>query len=833
MPPVNHTAHFALRHALGLVEPATAEALAERLRPELLAVLADRFGLAEEMVEELLSADAEQMRAALTIAPEEWLVGAAELGDPVVGGALWHAVFRDSEGDRRGAMIKIPDLLATLLRAADLTDPRWYDEDGLFTVLCQEPAGLRLIPILTSGFLGLNIGGLAVFAAHLPPPVVLDACLSLLELWGTTEPFTMFLGLLEDMPSLDPGHPWLPDLLRQAIDAPDPESFLQEHRPAGEWTDPDHVRTMLELRYGDAPSGKPDGLDWELIRREHERLPIGKAPGNSGHSGTYGKGLLRLTQWAGCPADLVMESFRKEPYETVWHAAELPLELLAEAEAREISLSHTLTRGIREGRLSLDRVLTEMTPAADVLSALPYDHEPTRKAVADLVAPLGADPVNWLTYYDRMRRYPGNSVVGLIVDVTDPASRKKRCTTWYRPRSAKFPADHTPENSRAALLGMLECASQEAQIAVVPYLDALAVQQFLVKQNPSSAVRDAVVAAHGLPAQIAMAAGCPRDDKLEYLLDLDEPAVDVQLWRHASLTRSERARLLAGRLRRGGTRPIPEELLAELDDIIISEGRALLLAGLESGELSVARRVIGRLRLYLPASRVRLLIAVWERGGPDAVREILAMDRLPVTLRRQTEKLLDAPDGLERMRARLAEEAAPHRLAAYLIKSGDRPERRLKRLLSEGMELPWPALVAAQQADPLPEDLLKVLVEEHPDCPRELLLAGLGNAPVRWSGWTASALANGSLTLEDLLTHTAPAEAAVDLLHRFRYGHADGRFPEKNWQPVRERAAALTREYLDTDIEAWSVCLRLLPTFIGTLPELAATAGAMTRVTTY
>ncbi|UKY53268.1 hypothetical protein [Streptomyces inhibens] len=824
---MNHTTRLALRLALSLVDPATADELAERLRPELLDLLADRFGLPKGVVEELLGGDAAQMRAALSIDPEEWLLGAAELGDPVVGLALWHAVFRDAEEDRRGAMIKIPDLLATLLHAADLADPRWYDDGGLFPVLYETRVGRSLVPILTSGFPGLNVVGLAVFGVHLPPPAVVDACLGLLELWGSTEPFTRFLDLLEDIPTLDPGHPWLPDLLRQAIDAPDPESLLREHRPAGEWADPDHLRALLELRYGEGPSVKPDGLDWDLIRREHERLPLGRAPG---YSGNYGPGLLRLTQWEGCPADLMRESFRNAPYETGRCAAELSFEFLAEAAAHDIPLSHILQRGIREGWLPLHRVLTEMTPAADILRALPYDHEPTRKAVADLVDPLGADPVNWLTYYDRMRRFPRNSVAGLIADVTDPGSRKKRCTSWPRPRKANFPPGHTPEASREAFLGMFECAPQEVQIAVVPYFDPLAVQQFLREGNPSPAVRDAVAAAHGLPAQMAMAAGHVRDDKLEYLLDLDEPAVDAQLFRRFSLDRSERARLLAGRLRGGGTRPVPEELLAELDDIVVSQDRDRLLAGLGSGDLSVARRVLGLLRLHLPASRLRLLIAVWERGGPDAVREILAMDRLPVTLRRRTEKLLDVPDGLERLRARLVEEEAPDRLAAYLIRPGDRPEKRLNRLLSEGMEPPWSALVAAHRAGTLSADLVDALVEERPDCPRELLLAGLGNGPERWGSWTDAALRNGSLTLEDLLDHTAPAEAALDLLHRYRYGHPDDRFPEEKWRPVRARVAALAREHLGSDAEAWSVCLRLLPTFAGTLPELAATAGAITRV---
>lgn len=187
----------------------------------------------------------------------------------------------------------------------------------------------------------------------------MDACIGLLELWGSTEPFTQLLELSEEIPALETGHPWLPELLRQAIDAPDPESLLRAHRPEGEWADPEHLRALLELRYGDGPAVRPDGLDWDLIRREHERLPLGKAPG---HSGNYGPGLLRLTRWEGCPADLVRESFRHNAYQTAWQAADLPFEFLAEAATDDIPLSHVLKRGISEGQLSPHRVLTELTP---------------------------------------------------------------------------------------------------------------------------------------------------------------------------------------------------------------------------------------------------------------------------------------------------------------------------------------------------------------------------------------------------------------------------------------------------------------------------------------
>lgn len=231
------------------------------------------------------------------------------------------------------------------------------------------------------------------------------------------------------------------------------------------------------------------------------------------------------------------ESLRNYPAGTALDAAALPFEALVgpEAQTREMYLPPVLERGIGSGRYSVDRVLAEVGPAVDVLDSLPYDHAPTRKAAAGLIAWLGKDPVNWLTCYARMGRARG-SVAELIVDVTSPNSRRKRCTSWPWPQEAKFPVGH-PRNSRAAFLAMFRCATEEVQKAVVPHLDARAVQHLLVFGEPSPAVRDAVVAVHGLPAQAAMAASHHLSkEQVDYLLDLDEPTVDAQLFHHAPST---------------------------------------------------------------------------------------------------------------------------------------------------------------------------------------------------------------------------------------------------------------------------------------------------------
>ncbi|QRX89822.1 hypothetical protein [Streptomyces noursei] len=825
---MSDSSRSALRLALSLADPATADALADRMKPQLLAVLADRLGMPAVLVDELLGGDAGQQRAALEADPVEWLAAAAETGDPVVGQAIWQAEYRDDDGSKVRAVAEAPGLLRILLEAGDFSDPRWYAEDGLLQEL-YETRGPLMVAVLTSGFVGLSVEGLAALGAYLPPPVVIDACLTLLTLWGTTAPFVEWLRMHDEVPLLSAWQPQLPDLLRAAVDAPDPEAYLRRHRPAGEWTDPEHLHALARVRCGH-PVARPDGLDWALIRKEHERLPFRREnlPTTDPRASTP---LLLLTQWEGCPDVLLWESFREDPTGTAEYAAELPFEaftvLWTDREERDGVLLRGLGRGIRAGRLPVERVLAEVGPAETVLTHLPLDHGPTRKALTDLLDALGTDPVNWLTFYARMNTARG-SVVELVADATAPHTRGRRHTSWPRPVPAQFPAE-SPEHTRSTFLEVFACASEEARTAVVPFFDARAVQHLLAFGNPSPEVRAAVVAAHGPSAQVAMAGGCALSDaELRYLLDLDEPAVDAALFRHGRLDRAACERLLAGRLRAGGSRPVPGELLAALDDPDATYDRTTLTAGLGSGDLGVARSLLRRLRwLHLPASRLRLLVAVWERSGPDAVREILAMDHLPDTLRRRTEQLLTTPDGLESLRRQLAEAESPAALMAYLTAPAGRPHERLRRLRSEGLTPPWEALTAAHDAGTLPRDLLSALWELR-DCPRPLLLAGLKTLPVWGADWIRAALNGGRLTHADILTHATPARAALHNLQQYA-GDRPGDEPDAIGPPLRIRAAALTQEHLGTNVDAWALCLQLLPTFAGSLPELLAKANTLKR----
>lgn len=118
-------------------------------------------------------------------------------------------------------------------------------------------------------------------------------------------------------------------------------------------------------------------------------------------------------------------------------------------------------------------------------------------------------------------------------------------------------------------------------------------------------------------------------------------------------------------------------------------------------------RLLSRLRLRLPASRLRVLVAVWARRGPDAVRDLLAQDpHCPSALLRgaladlpeQGERWLDAAlkDGRLALED-LVEYAAPARaaLACLWRYAGDRSQAATWRpALRRARALTWEHLGA-------------------------------------------------------------------------------------------------------------------------------------------
>jgi hypothetical protein len=319
-------------------------------------------------------------------------------------------------------------------------------------------------------------------------------------------------------------------------------------------------------------------------------------------------------------------------------------------------------------------------------------------------------------------------------------------------------------------------------------------------------------------------------DEIAALLALDRPDVDARLFTHPRLPDAERARLLAGVRHDGRRGDVPAPLLSVLWGAELGRCRRWLAAGMTSGDVEVALVIVRRLALRTEAGCLRVVTSVWDRHGPDAAGRILAAASFPPATRALVEEALAAPEGLAALRARLAGEEDPARVADALLALGEDHDDHVERVTAEGGTLPWAELVRAHRAAPLPYDLHTALVRQ-PGCPRELLvdLPGRGLPDPGYDGappWLDDLLVRGVLTPGDVLAHARPASVVLRLLageewrtHRSRWA-ADPPFAE-----VRAPFAAA----LGTDIEAWTVALRLLPGFAGSVPELLTTATAAVR----
>ncbi|WP_436774453.1 hypothetical protein [Yinghuangia sp. YIM S09857] len=792
--------------AMRLVEPEVAAALSERFRAEIEAIVEARVGLPRTAVTRIFAQDDFDVAGLLV---EGWsggpraddlLMRAARLGDPAVAASLF----------RRNRAMDAALYAEVLAHVADEDDQGWHEPYGVVHAL-REIARRDPLAAATMPFSAAVRQAAADRCGDVPYAVAVDLCVAVADRCARTD--------LLDLAKEDLGHPGLAALLVDAAQAPEPSAYLADRRPPEEWLDAAAVRAFLGVRLAtENPRSVEErpALDWDLVRREHARKPLDDAA------------LGWLTSWEGCPEDLVHEALKaRRPNIAFRHATWLPFDVVShEGVLFGTDFADAMRRGISDGWLPLDRILGEAAPANHMLALLPETPE-VRTALADLFAPFGDDPHLWLTFYSRLPRFAG-SAVDLVAEVA-ASPTAKRTTTWPRPLAAVFPATE-PENTRALFLHLLRLLPDSVVIALAPYFDARAVQHLLVYhyQALSPRARDALVAAHGVPALASRAAcGLLTKEEVAELLALDEPAVDAALYVHARVPDTERARILAGLRTDGGRRRVAPEVVSALYELNLGHYRARLTAGIPGGDPGVATVILRCLRLGTQAGRLRLLAAVWERYGPAEVEELLNLDRLPATTVKTVRALLPAEDGLARLQDLLAAETSPEKVVAYLAKKAGRADENLRRAIQEGVPLPWPQLADAVRDGLFSRQMVDELCEL-PDCTNEFGRAALGvgarhGRPASLPNRSAveRMLRTGALVPEDLLHHGTSPAAFLDLISRDPTGAREGRGAE----PC-EAARALVAEHVGEDPDAWAVAVRLFPDFTGTLPQLLATARA-------
>lgn len=784
--------------ALRLAGPGVGAVLVERFRPEVERLLVEYSGLPAHVVGKVLAEggfDAVGYIVEGGAYEDELFIRAARVGDPV---AAAHIVGRRRSND--------PATREVLAHVGDPGDPVWHTDNGLAD---QLRFAARVDPLAAARwpFADLVLDVAAENCASMPYAVAIDLCVAAADRCGPEA--------LRRLAGQDLGHDGLAATLIAAADSTSPSAHLADLRPPEEWTDAAAVRALAAVRVGIAQLAREAGLppmDWDLVRDEHERRP-------------FGRGLVWLTRWPDCPDDILRLALDHSATAAVDTAARLPFDVVEHPKLVDADRLYRklFRRGVTDGWLPLDRLLTEARPAGRILSALPYEEASVRDAVAALCEPLGTDPENWLTLYARLSRHDGTAAE-LVTEVA--SGKGKRVNRFPRPLDAVFPAT-PPEKHRATLRGLLRSVPAEVTVALTPHLDMRTVQHLLVCSWLDAGVRDALVAVHGSAALAAYAADESLDaDQLAWIMARNDPAADGALCAHAPLTTADRMRILSGTRTDGSRGPVPEPVLDALRGTNLGHYRHKVAAGLSSGDAGVAQVIAGRLRLGTEGGRLRLLVAVWERHGADTVRDIIALDRLPATTTKRVRSVLDRPDGLDTLRAWLRDEDDPEVFLTRLGKKSRYAFERLNKLTSEGMDPPWDALIAAAEADRLAPDVVEALIDRD-DCPRAFALAAF-RAELR-CGHQATVssrerLLRRVLQPADLLAH-APRPA--DYLSLVAVERRDKGRPRPWSEPCAE-ARALVDEHLGDDAAAWTVALHLFREFTGTLPELLATARSAT-----
>ncbi|MDH6137877.1 hypothetical protein P3T37_007312 [Kitasatospora sp. MAA4] len=812
--------HTAIAAAYRLAEPSTTGALLERLRAGTAELLEHGQVVPRRLTDAVIASGDRGLQIALANA----YYGApgmraahlrlARLGDPEVGRALYKASrWADCSHEVRAAV----------LTAADPSDPAWRAPGGLVPQLFDPSGRNSLAPALRAPFPELVTLALRVHGEALPPAMVRASCRAVFDHGGRLE-LAALADLIEEWQEL--GHPGLAALLRRALAAPDPAALL-----SAELSVTDQVICAVRNRTGRAPdlTVRPD---WDQVWTEHRRRPF--SPDE----------IMAFNRFPDCPPELAVEGFHADPGGTMARGTgPLPPSVLVESDLPldmpGYRLRQALRAGIEAHWLPVDWMLREVRPAEVALQCLPRvasADDATRTAVARLLAPLGADPAAWISLYRQVNKFEGSAEALVAAACAAPKGRKT--PSWPRALGSAFPS-HEPEGARWIFQILFGYAEPEVQEALLPYLDGRTVQQLLVFGDCPPRLRERITAVHGRSAQIAHASHRSLSaEQLAELLDLDDPEVNAKLYRHCAIDREERVRILAGRGRRGAAVPVHPALLADLVEVKATHRRHWLTAGHLSGDPQVLRATLTRCQLHTEAGRLRAVIRLWERHGPQEVQAFVdeqefpgrVVERHPLSggTRRTVLKALAGPDGLAVLRARLTAEEDPDRVVAMLRKrAASTVTDQVRYLAAEGTALPWPELTRAHEAEPLAPELLAGLAAQ-PDCPYVLMLAAL-RVQRLWSHstgleWLPAALDSGRLTTADVLREAFPAPAVLEYLAAH---DAHRRREVTRWRPPVREARQLVREHLGDDPEAWSVALQLLPDFTGSLPELLATAEAI------
>ncbi len=625
------------------------------------------------------------------------------------------------------------------------------------------------------------------------------------------------------------------------------------------------LRDTYARRYLVLPED-PGVLDWESLIAAHRERPFTAA------------GLETLWQQESCPEELAVLAFAANSARTPAGAVYWPmLTAVGSGADNDESLRVLLPPGVACGAFPVNRVLSDIRPARNVLWALPHSDEQVRTALTAHVMRLGPDFATWRALYALLPRFGGS--VPELIDAALHDAPKHQDKAWPKPLGPEFPHRRSSVG-RTGWLHLFERADAATQHALSEHMDGRTIQYLLLWHHPDPALRDHLVRTHGTAILAGLAShwNTPAE-VIEQLIPYDDPEVNAALFLYTNLTDAQRRHILAGRRWASGDATAAGEHLpltaALVDGLRESARRNWLLPVCESGDPTLCRVLLGspRVKVHTQAQQLHMLVRLWERQGPQEVRALLdetdfpgrrpGKHPLPPQVLKTARQALDAADGLAVLRAEQAEASAPAGQAEFLRVHGMGPQGdELARSLGLWREengpepVPWAALIAAHHTQPL-HDRLLVGLAELDDCPDELTAAAVparlrlshssysprrGSRPPTVSEmlkklplpvhdgknrWLTSAYEAGHLTLSEILQDAFPAKACAAFLGRSLGPAPESRPVTEDIRQTRLAVAELARRHLGDDPEAWALTLSLIPGFEGTLPQLLATAGAV------
>ncbi|GIG64041.1 hypothetical protein [Phytomonospora endophytica] len=570
-------------------------------------------------------------------------------------------------------------------------------------------------------------------------------------------------------------------------------------------------------------------LDWTLIARAHAEEPFAAAVSAA------------LCARDDCPEELRVALFTAHPGVVAEKYPDPPAALFSlplKGAARTKALRTLTARFLKAERVA--ELIAHARPAAGVLEASrradPLEPsvwrlQPVHAVVGRvLAATVGQDAGAWRALRRLLKGYKGT-----VAELCAKAAAEPDPGSAWPEAEALPPADAKPSltGARKAFVVLLDAAGVETQLALLPHLDERTAADLFTHGVRRREWFEFVVG-HGTPAlrqAFVRARGKLDVGELQRLFDLDEPDLAGALALRRPMSSAQVAHVMSGRAFAAhvpGGQVYPAELR---ERFLATTGGWTGRHAVTCADPEVQRHILRHVRVRGIVPQLRLLLDLWERAGKAAMLALVEADLDPLKYTRaefqggvvkRVRKMAEADD----------EEAEKEALRAYLAER-ETPAWQIKRLggsdnfhrESHGWFLAEIAASPARNRLGLLSGSGEGHVAAGDPTPRRALEAGATLAetlamypstdPDDTRRWLVAAVSAGLVTWAEAFAVVTPAShvlaATVD----------DA--PDR-WLPdLRDVVPGL-----DLSAEAQLVALRLLRDFAGTVPELLATAVAVT-----